>query len=144
MGGRPDRINGGTTDSQSVVHWFHEFCIRMIPMKTILVVLMIVVFLMGSGCGKPVAKTTNSASTTATTIKDGNYEGKGKVTKIDMNIGSVEMDHEEIKDLMPAMRMEFYVTDKALLSPLTVGDSVDFTILYKAGTETITKIAKSK
>lgn len=93
-------------------------------------------------CGKPDVKTSNSVSTT--TIKDGDYEGRGKVTKIDMNLGSVEMDHEEIKGLMPAMRMEFFVSDKAMLGPLTVGDSVDFTIRYKAGTETITKIEKSK
>jgi len=53
------------------------------------------------------------------------------------------MDHEDIAGLMPAMRMEFYVSDKALLNGLTVGDAVDFTILYKGGTETITKIGKA-
>ena len=113
-------------------------------MKNVLAVLVICVSILSSACGKADLKTSNSASTTTAPIKDGNYEGKGKVTKIDMNIGSVEVDHEDIKGLMPAMRMEFYVSDKALLGPLTVGDAVDFTILYKGGTETITRIERSK
>ena len=96
------------------------------------------------GCGKSDVKPSNSAAATQPVVKDGNYDGKGKVTKIDMKIGSVEVDHEDIKGLMPAMKMEFYVTDKAMLGPLTVGDVVDFTILYKGGTETVTKIEKSK
>ena len=113
-------------------------------MNNVLAVLMICILMLSSGCGSADVKTSNSVSTTAAPIKDGNYEGRGKLTKIDMKIGSVEMDHEDIKDLMPAMRMEFYVSDKAMLSPLTVGDNVEFTILYKGGTETITKIERSK
>jgi len=97
------------------------------------------------GCGRADVKPVPPAATsTPSSVKDGNYEGKGKVTKIDMKIGSVEMDHEEVKGLMPAMRMEFYVSDKALLNGLAVGDEVDFTILYKGGTETITKLSKTK
>lgn len=76
--------------------------------------------------------------------KDGDYFGKGKVTKIDPAMPSVGLDHGEIPGLMPAMQMEFFVKDKTLLDGLAVGDSVDFTILYKGGTETITKIGKAK
>ena len=75
-------------------------------------------------------------------IKDGDYPGKGKVTKL--STMSVELDHEDIPGLMPAMKMEFYVSDKALLTGIAVGDKVAFTILYKGGTETITKIGKTK
>lgn len=76
--------------------------------------------------------------------KDADYPGKGKVTKIDLELGSVEMDHEEIPGLMPPMRMEFYVSDKKMLDGLKVGDPVDFVIRYKGGTETVVKINKSK
>jgi Cu/Ag efflux protein CusF len=77
-------------------------------------------------------------------IKNGEYPGKGKITKINVEIGSVEMDHEEIKGVMPPMRMEFYVTDKKMLDGVTLGDSIDFTLLYKDGTEKISSIKKAQ
>ena len=77
-------------------------------------------------------------------IKDGNYPGKGTVTKIDLTAGSVEMNHEKVEGLMPAMIMEFYVTDKGALKGLTVGEKVDFVIEYNGGRETISSISKSK
>ena len=76
--------------------------------------------------------------------KDGDYFGKGKVTKIDPAMPSVGLDHGEIPGLMPAMQMEFFVKDKTLLDGLVIGESIDFTIAYKGGTETITKIGKAK
>lgn len=81
---------------------------------------------------------------TTGTPKDGNYNAKGKVTKINTQLGSVELDHEEIAGLMPRMIMEFYVKDKSLLNGLAVGDSVDFVIEYKHPGETITAIKKVK
>ena len=77
-------------------------------------------------------------------IKDGNYNGKGTVYKIDLNQGSVGLNHDDIVGLMPAMQMEFYVTDKALLKGLAVGDKVDFVIAYKGGRETINSIKKTR
>ncbi len=79
---------------------------------------------------------------TVTVPKDGNYSGKGKVTKIDLKIGSVELNHEEIVGLMPPMTMEFYVKDKAILDGLKVGDSVEFVVEYKHPAETIVSIKK--
>lgn len=43
---------------------------------------------------------------------------------------------------MPAMLMEFYVTNKAELESLKVGDKVVFTLEDNKGAEKITKIAK--
>ena len=71
------------------------------------------------------------------------YNGKGKVTKINMEIGSVELDHEEIKDLMPKMIMEFYVADKSQLKDLKIGDQVDFVLEDKGGAERISDIKKA-
>ena len=83
-------------------------------------------------------------STMQPTPKNGDYPGKGKITKINNELGSVEMNHEEIVGVMPPMLMEFFVTDKALLKGLAVGDQVDFTLKYEDGRETISKIVKAK
>ena len=85
-----------------------------------------------------------TTTTPAPTPKDGDYSGKGVVTKINMELGSVEMNHEEIKDLMPAMMMEFFVSDKKLLDGLKVGDKIDFVIRYKDRNETVVKITKTQ
>ena len=37
------------------------------------------------------------------TPKNGDYPGKGKITKINNELGSVEMDHEVIVGVMPPM-----------------------------------------
>lgn len=82
---------------------------------------------------------------TSSTPKNGDYPGKGVVTKINLqNEGSVEIDHEEIKGVMPPMRMEFYVSDKKILDRISIGDKVDFTLRYKDHTETIVDIKKAK
>jgi Uncharacterized conserved protein len=81
---------------------------------------------------------------TQTQIENGDYPGKGKVTKIDMQSGSVEMNHEEIVGVMPAMLMEFFVSDKGMLEGLKVGDTVDFTLRYKDRSETVVAISKAK
>lgn len=89
---------------------------------------------------------TPSPSVAATTPSTGikTAEGTGVVTKIDMNLGSVELNHDEIKGMMPAMLMEFYVADKKELEPLKVGDKVTFTLEDNKGAERITKISKIK
>ena len=76
--------------------------------------------------------------------KDGDYPGKGKVTKINITLGSIELDHEEIVGVMAPMKMEFFVKDKSILNGLKVGDEVEFVLEYKHPTETIVKITKAK
>ncbi|MCY7344846.1 MAG: copper-binding protein [Pyrinomonadaceae bacterium] len=72
------------------------------------------------------------------------FDGTGAVTKVNLEIGSVELNHEEIKGLMPKMIMEFYVSDKKMLDQLKVGDKVDFVLEDNAGAEQIVSIKKSK
>lgn len=72
------------------------------------------------------------------------FNGKGAVTKINLEIVSVELDHEAIEGLMPKMTMEFYVKEKAELEKLKVGDAVDFVLEDNAGAERIVSIKKSK
>ena len=70
------------------------------------------------------------------------YPGTGVVAKVNRNEGWVEIDHEEIKDLMPAMQMEFSVKDKSLLNDVKAGDKVNFTIVETEKGEFLTSIKK--
>ena len=68
------------------------------------------------------------------------YPGTGVVVSINQKEGWIELNHEEIKDLMPAMQMEFNVKDKSLLSKVKVGDRVDFTVVETEKGEWLTEI----
>jgi Cu/Ag efflux protein CusF len=70
-------------------------------------------------------------------------ESKGVVTKINLEMGSIELDHEDIPGIMPKMIMEFFVKNKKMLDGLKVGDKVNFTLEDNKGAETIVKLAKS-
>ena len=70
------------------------------------------------------------------------YPGTGVVGTINRKEGWIEIDHEEIKDLMPAMKMEFNVKDKTLLDKVKTGDRVDFTIVETEKGEWLTEIKK--
>jgi Cu/Ag efflux protein CusF len=70
------------------------------------------------------------------------YSGTGLVRLINLKEGWLEIDHEEIKDFMPAMQMEWLVKDKAMLKRVRVGDKVNFTLEDNNGSEVITEIKK--
>ena len=61
-------------------------------------------------------------------VQTTSYKGVGVVKGMDPNLPTIELDHEDIKGLMPAMQMQFHVKDKALLNGLTVGDRIEFTV----------------
>jgi len=54
------------------------------------------------------------------------HHGVGTVESIDVEHATVQIDHEDIKDVMPAMSMPYVVKDKALLEAVVPGDKVDF------------------
>ncbi|MGB7203152.1 MAG: copper-binding protein [Pyrinomonadaceae bacterium] len=123
----------------------------MLLSKTVFTLSTILLVLSGFGCEKsnPISandavKTQPTPTTTAALPKDGNYNARGKVTKINNELGSVELDHEDIPGVMAAMRMEFFVKNKAELKPLKIGDQVDFVLEYNHPTETIVSIKKAK
>jgi Cu/Ag efflux protein CusF len=70
------------------------------------------------------------------------YPGTGVVSEINRSEGWIELNHQEIKGLMPAMQMEFNVKDKSLLDKARVGDRVDFTIVETEEGEYLTEIKK--
>lgn len=82
------------------------------------------------------------ASGPAAAVQPNTYQGVGVVKSLNPKLPAIEIDHEEIVGLMPAMQMEFPVTDIALLNGLAVNDRIDFTIVDNTGEMKITAIKK--
>lgn len=125
-------------------------------MKTKVTLLILLSALVVSACDNSKPSVNNQAtapranvspatpSPTAFVPQNKTYNGKGVVTKINLELVSVEVNHEKIEGLMDAMIMEFFVAKKAELEALKVGDKVDFVIEYKDGQEKIISIKKAK
>jgi Cu(I)/Ag(I) efflux system protein CusF len=80
----------------------------------------------------------------ASVPQNGDYQGRAKITRIDVKGGSVELDHETIPSAVPAMKKEYLVSDRAMLNGLKLGDEVNFTLRYNNGQATITAISRQK
>ena len=78
----------------------------------------------------------------AAAVQANSYQGVGVVKSLNPKLPAIEIDHEEIVNLMPAMQMEFPVTEASLLNGLAVNDRIDFTIVDNAGEMKITAIKK--
>ena len=82
------------------------------------------------------------ASGPAAAVQANSYQGVGVVKSLNPKLPAIEIDHEEVVGLMPAMQMEFPVTEASLLNGLAVNDRVDFTVVDEAGQMRITAIKK--
>jgi Cu/Ag efflux protein CusF len=117
----------------------------------------ITISLLLAGCQKspPVENTNHPARPAATKViatgppgfpppvMDKPYPATGVVALINKKEGWIEINHDEIKDLMPAMQMEFWVKDKSLLDKVKVGDRVDFIVVETKRGEYLTEIKRS-
>ena len=56
------------------------------------------------------------------------YESRGSVVSLDEKANKITLKHEEIKDLIPAMTMEFSVSSNEMLNNLRPGNRVRFTL----------------
>jgi Cu(I)/Ag(I) efflux system protein CusF len=56
------------------------------------------------------------------------HEGTGVIEEVNKDEATIQINHEEIKDYMPAMSMPYKVKDKALLEQIKTGDKVAFTV----------------
>ena len=83
-----------------------------------------------------------AASGPAAAVEARSYPGVGTVKAINPKAPSIEIDHGDIEGLMPAMQMEFEVSDAALLNGLQVNDQIDFTIEDRTGIMRVTAIKK--
>jgi Cu/Ag efflux protein CusF len=70
------------------------------------------------------------------------YEGRGSVVSLDEKGRKINLKHEEIKGLMPAMTMEFSVESTELLNGLRSGDRVRFTLIPQGGDFIVKKIER--
>ena len=78
----------------------------------------------------------------AAAVQAHTYVAVGTVKSIDLKMPAIEIDHEDIKGLMPAMQMQFHVKDKALLEGLAPEDRVTFTVESGVGGLKIVSIHK--
>jgi protein SCO1/2 len=92
---------------------------------------------------------TNQANTPtpsgpAAAVQSNTYQGVGVVKSLNPKAPAIEINHGDIEGLMPAMQMEFPVTDASLLNGIAVNDQIDFTIEDKAGVMRVTAIKKKQ
>ncbi len=78
----------------------------------------------------------------AAAVETTTYRARGVVRSIDPKRPSIEIEHEDIPDLMPAMTMEFYVKDISLLKGIKTGETIEVTIENGIGGLKIIEIRK--
>ena len=78
----------------------------------------------------------------AAAVQSNSYHGVGIVKSLNPNAPAIEINHGDIEGLMPAMQMEFPVTDASMLNGISVNDQIDFTIENNAGEMKVTAIKK--
>ena len=93
-------------------------------------------------CSRKLAHKDSEPEGPAAAVQTKSYPAVGKVTGLDPKLSTIEIDHEDIKGLMPAMEMEFQVKDKQLLEGIAVGDRVEFTVENGVGGLRVTAIRK--
>ena len=103
-----------------------------------------------AACGAPSANKQSTAQSAPTpvgpaaAVQTNSYHAVGVVKNLYPNpkAPAIEIDHEDIEGLMPAMQMEFPVTDASLLNGIAVNDRIDFTIETTAGQMKVIAIKK--
>jgi protein SCO1/2 len=71
------------------------------------------------------------------------YEVKGQIISVDHARGEVLLDHEDIKNFMPAMTMSYKVEDPALLRGKEPGDLITATLVVGETTAHLSTMAKT-
>ncbi|HEV8431227.1 MAG TPA: copper-binding protein [Pyrinomonadaceae bacterium] len=89
-------------------------------------------------------KQANAPTGPAAAVATNHYSGEGVVKAIDPKTPAIEIDHKDIEGLMPAMQMEFPVTDPGLLNGIAVNDRIDFTIETAKGEMKVSAIKKKQ
>ena len=97
-----------------------------------------------AGTGNQATATQNQAEATKLAADVKLHHGVGVIKKVNPQDPSIMIDHEEIKDYMAAMTMEYYVKDRSLLDSIRPGDKVDFTIEDKQGVVVVSEIKKKQ
>src|SRR5262245_55422159 len=114
--------------------------------RTSRVIIVLAALIVSSACSAPPTNKQSAATPTgpAAAVQTNSYHGEGVVKKIFTNpkAPAIEIDHGDIDGLMPAMQMEFPVTDPSLLNGIAVNDRIDFTVDSTAGQIKVIAIKK--
>src|ERR1044072_5909681 len=97
-----------------------------------------------TGCGSGERKSAKTPSGPAAAVQSNSYHGIGVVKSLNPKAPAIEIDHGDIEGLMPAMQMEFPVTDASMLNGIAINDRIDFTIETNAGDMRVTAIKKKE
>ena len=110
------------------------------------VIIVLATLIVLSACGAPPTnkQSAPTPSGPAAAVQTNSYHGAGIVKHVYTNpkAPAIEIDHGDIDGLMPAMQMEFPVTDPKLLNGIAVNDHIDFTIEAAAGQLKVSAIKK--
>ena len=107
-----------------------------------LVTLCLLTIVFFSACSSKTAHKDSEKEGPAAAVQTHSYVAVGTVKSIDPKLPAIEIDHEDIKGLMPAMKMQFHVQDKVLLEGVAPGDRVTFTIESGVGGLKVVSIHK--
>ena len=114
--------------------------------RTSRVIIFLAAAIVLSACGAPPTnkQSAPTPSGPATAVQSNSYHGEGVVKKVFTNpkAPAIEIDHGDLDGLMPAMQMEFPVTDPHLLDGIAVNDHIDFTVDATAGQMKVIAIKK--
>ena len=111
------------------------------------IVIICAALLITTACNnQPANQQTNAPASTgpAAAVAANTYKGVGVVKGVNLKTPAIEIDHQDIEGLMPAMQMEFPVTDASLLNGVAVNDHIDFTIEAAKGDMKVTAIKKKQ
>ena len=109
------------------------------------IVIICVALILVAACNKqPANNQTNAPTGPAAAVAINTYKGVGVVKSINLKNPAIEIDHGDIDGLMPAMQMEFPVTDPSLLKGIAVNDRIDFTIEAAKGQLKVSAIKKKE
>jgi Cu/Ag efflux protein CusF len=111
------------------------------------IVIICLAVVLATACNKqPANSQTNAPAPTgsAAAVATNFYKGVGVVKNISLKPPEIEIDHGDIEGLMPAMQMDFPVTDPNLLNGIAVNDRIDFTIEAAKGQLKVSAIKKKE
>ena len=106
------------------------------------VIIVCALLIVTAACHQQASNKTATPTGPAAAVASNQYKGVGVVKHINAKPPAIEIDHGDIEGLMPAMQMEFPVTDPNLLNGIAVNDRIDFTIEATKGEMKVIAIKK--
>jgi len=111
----------------------------MMAMRATRAVIAALVIAAAAGCGGGMS----SPDPVAPNLPSGTYDIRGSIVSVDRARNIVEINHEAIPGVMPAMTMPYEVAEPSLLVGIAPGDRVRGTLRVDSRGYVITALAKS-